>query len=147
MSNDLERVRRQIEEMHHFIQDWVSGKAPEDDAIEKKLLNRFAGGFMGIMPGGVGFELGPFREYMRTVHGSNPPFRIQIRNVKVRHRVGDVVVATYEEWEKAAKDSNPSNNARQSTMVLRDKGDDFEVLHVHETWLPKDRMEADAYDF
>jgi len=57
MSNDLERVRRQIEEMHHFIQDWVSGKAPEDDAIEKKLLNGFAGGFMGIMPGGVGFEL------------------------------------------------------------------------------------------
>lgn len=147
MSNDLERVRKQIVDMHQFITDWVSGKEPDPASFDSKLLKYFSPQFMVVMPAGRGFGYEPFTGYMRTVHGSNPKFRIQIRNVQIRHRVGDVVVAMYEEWEKDAKDSTPSNNGRQSSMVLRDRGSDFEVLHLQETWLPADVMAAGPYDF
>lgn len=148
MSNDLDRVREHIVGIHRFFTDWVSGKCPGDDATFRDgLLSRLAPNTMVIMPGGTGHEAEVFTKYMRGLHGSNPKFRIQIRNVAVRHRVGDVIVATYEEWERNALDSMPPDNGRLSTMVLKDRGDGFEVLHVHETWLPAAVMAAGPYDF
>ena len=39
---------------------------------------------------------------MRKGHGSNPDFRIAIRDVKVRAVCGDHVLATYVEWQRNA---------------------------------------------
>lgn len=148
MRDDLERVRRHVVDIHQFFVAWVSGECREDDATFRAgLLDRISKDMMVIMPGGVGYPAAVFTKYMRGLHGSNPKFRIQIRNVTVRHRIGDVLIVTYEEWERNARDSTPPDNGRLSTMVLRDRGDDFEILHVHETWLPSDVMAAGPYDF
>lgn len=148
MRNDLDRVREHLVDIHRFFTDWVSGACPEDDATFRKgLLDRLSRNAMVIMPGGMAFEAEVFTKYMRGIHGSNPKFRIDIRNVNVRHRVGDVLVATYEEWQRDARDSMPPNNGRISTMVIADRGGRFEVLHVHETWLPAEVMVAGPYDF
>lgn len=148
MSDDLERIRKHVIDIHRFFSEWVSGSCPEDDATFRAgLLDRIDGDTMVIMPGGIGYPAEVFTKYMRGLHGSNPKFRIQIRNITLRHRIGDALVVTYEEWERNAKDSRPPDNGRLSTMVLRDRGDRLETLHVHETWLPAEVMAAGPYDF
>lgn len=148
MSADLERVREHIEGIHEFFTDWVSGNCPGDDAtFQAGLLDRIAPETMVIMPGGIGYPAEVFTRYMRGLHGSNPAFRIQIRAINVCHQVGDALVVTYEEWERNAQDSTPPDNGRLSTMVLRNRGDRLQILHVHETWLPSEVMAAGPYDF
>ena len=148
MSGDLERVRAHIIGIHRFFTDWVSGSCPGDDATFRAgLLDRIAPDTTVIMPGGVGYPAEVFTKYMRGLHGTNPGFRIQIRNITLRHHVGEVYVVNYEEWERNARDSTPPDNGRLSTMVLRDRGDRLEILHVHETWLPAEVMAAGPYDF
>jgi hypothetical protein len=102
---------------------------------------------MVVMPAGRGLGVEVFSGYMTSIHGKNPKFKIQIRNVTLRHKVNGVCVVMYEEWEKDAMDSDPANNGRQSSMVLRERGDAFEVLHLQETWLPAEQMKADTFDF
>lgn len=149
MSNDLERVSKDIHAIHNFFTEWVSGKCPGDQAtFEKRCLSCFSKNFMVIVPAGKGLPYSVFTQFMTKSYNSNPNFVIKIRNIEVRHRVGDVVLVTYEEWERGAIQSEP-NNGRQSTMLLRDRGPDqsFEILHVHETWLPAEIQAAGDYDF
>ena len=146
--DDFHRVREHIIEIHQFFVDWVSGECPSDDAtFQKGALNRLSENLMVIMPAGRGFGLTEFSKYMRAIHGSNSKFRIQIRNINLRQRIGDALLVTYEEWERDALDSMPANNGRLSTMVLKDRGDSLETVHVHETWLPAEVMDAGPYDF
>ncbi len=146
MSNDLERVRTFIVGLHKFISDWVSGKET-DESKWGTFIKNFSPEFMVVMPAGRGFGVETFSGYMTSIHGKNPKFKIQIRNVTLRHKAGDVYVVMYEEWEKDAMDSDPANNGRQSSMVLRERGDAFEVLHLQETWLPAEQMAAEPFDF
>lgn len=147
MSNDLERVRTYIVDVHKFISDWVSGKE-SDPAKWPEFKKNMSPNFMVVMPAGKGFGLDNFTSYMTSIHGKNPKFKIQIRNVTLRHKVGDVFVVMYEEWEKDAMDSTPANNGRQTSMVLRDRGGtNFEILHLQETWLPAEQVAADPFDF
>jgi hypothetical protein len=66
--------------------------------------------------------------------------------VQVRHRIGNALVVTYEEWAHDAADA-PHNNARLSTIVLLDQGDKFEIVHLQERWLPVDVVEAGDFAF
>ncbi len=147
MSKELDRVREFVEVVHQFFTDWVSGKLPKTEAAFQAQLDRLDPNFMVRMPGGGGFEYPVFKELMYDMHGGNPKFVIKIRNVAIRHKVGEALLVTYEEWERDAKDSTPPNNARFSTMMLREKGDSYMVLHVHETWFPADKMAAGDYNF
>lgn len=146
-ARDLDRVRDAIVAQHDFFTAWVSGRCAGEEAAFDEGTRRLSRQLSVIMPGGKAFTFDVFAEYMRSNYASNPKFRIKIRNVVIRHRVGDVLVVNYEEWERDAKDSIPANNGRLSTIVLRDRGTDFDILHVHETWLPADVMAAGEYDF
>ena len=83
---------------------------------------------------------------MRRAHGSNPDFRIAIRNVVVRRVMPDVVLATYEEWQRNALASTPPDNARLATVAFA-RTEPLRWLHVHETWLPGEVAAAGPYDF
>jgi hypothetical protein len=41
----------------------------------------------------------------------------------------------------------PHNDARLSTMVLRDQDDKLEIVHLQETWLPADLVKACDFAF
>lgn len=144
---DLDRVRDAIVAQHDFFTAWVAGRCAGDETTFDEGVRRLSRQLSVIMPGGKAFTFDVFAKYMRSIYASNPKFRIKIRNVAIRHRVGDVFVVNYEEWERDAKDSTPANNGRLSTMVLRDRGSDFDILHVHETWMPAEIMAAGDYDF
>lgn len=141
----LDRVRAEVEALHEFFVGWFSGQLPAGE-FERSFLRRFDDGFILIPPAGVTLTLAELADSLRQSYGSNPQFRIAIRNVQIRQQFGEHVLATYEEWQRNAVASEPPDNARVATVLFR-AGKPMRWLHVHETWLPESVSSAGPYDF
>ncbi len=140
-------VREEIEALHRFFVAWFAGRcARDDETVERELLQRLDERFVLIQPGGALRSRADFSSGLRSAHGTNPDFRIAIRDVQIRHSWNRHLLATYEEWQRNARASTPPDNGRLST-VLFEVADGFKWLHVHETWLPETVMRAGPYDF
>jgi hypothetical protein len=141
------RVRDEIEGLHRFLVDWLSGAVPDtDDTYKAQLLRRLDASFCLIPPDGVELSRSTLANGLRKGHGSNPDFRIAIRDVKVRAVCGSHVLATYVEWQRSALASKPPDNARLASVLFH-VGESLQWVHVHETWWPEAAMKAGAYDF
>ena len=138
-------VRLEIEALHQFFIGWFTGALPET-AFESGFLARFSADFVFIPPAGRLLGLSDLASAVLDRYSSNPDFRIEIRQVQIRQRFDNYVVATYEEWQRNALASTPPDNGRVATVLLRGT-EPLEWLHVHETWLPPETMSAGPYDF
>lgn len=138
-------VRHEIDALHEFFVGWFSGALPEH-VFDTQFTPRFDPEFVLIPPSGELLTLAQLSGGLRAARGSNPDFRIAIREVQLRHVAASQVLATYEEWQRHALASTPPDNARVAT-VLFDRADGLRWLHVHETWLPAEKMAAGPYDF
>ena len=146
MTEDLEsNVREEVERIHRFFVDWFSGAVPESD-FETQLVSRLDPNFVIVPPDGALMEFDALVPGLRQGYGSNPDFRIAIRNLRVRHVSQDHVIATYEEWQRNARSSASPNNGRISTAIFTNT-DPLIWLHIHETRLPEDVSAAGPYDF
>lgn len=144
-------ARKEIEDLHAFFVGWFSGSlSDDDDTFQRGFARRFEPGFLLIPPAGTQMPLAKLSGAIRSGHGTNPEFRIEIRNVTLRREIGKVAVLTYEEWQRNAKASTPPNNARIATVLLkpdRVAPGGFAWLHIHECWMPREVMDADPYTF
>jgi len=150
MALQIAEIESVIYEIHDFFTDWVGGRCPGDEATFKShALDRISDDLVAIFPAGRKFGKEDFKGYMSGIHGSNPDFKIKIRNVEVAHLGDDMAVANYEEWQRNAKDSEEPNNGRLTTMVLgrHPSGNGAQILQVHETWLPEDVVAKNSFDF
>jgi hypothetical protein len=150
MTLQMPDIEATIHEISDFFTDWVGGRCPGDaETFKSNALDRLADGLVAIMPGGRSFGKKDFESYMKSIYGSNPDFRIKIRDIRLSHRSGDLAVVNYHEWQRSAKDSAEPNNGRVTTMVVRDRGQGAgpEILQVHETWLPKETVASGDFDF
>ncbi|HZD26807.1 MAG TPA: nuclear transport factor 2 family protein [Alphaproteobacteria bacterium] len=150
MPLQTKQIEAMIRDIHEFFTDWVGGRCPGDDATFKKnALDRISDDLVVIMPGGRSLGKSDFAGYMKSIYGSNPAFRIKIRDIRINHRSADVAVVNYHEWQRDAKDSDEPNNGRITTMVVRDRGESqgHEILQVHETWLPADTVQSADFAF
>lgn len=150
MTLQIAQIETAIHEIHDFFTDWVGGRCPGDaDTFRRNALDRLGDDLVAIMPAGRSFGKKDFEGYMKSIYGSNPDFRIKIRNIRLNDRSGDLAVVNYHEWQRNAKDSDEPNNGRVTTMVVRDRGAGAapEILQVHETWLPKDIVASGDFDF
>ena len=138
-------VRDEVEALHVFFVGWFSGMLPVD-AFETDFLDRFDEDFLLIPPAGALLSRAEFQSAVRRSHGTNPDFRIAIRNVKLHRVLDDHVLATYEEWQRNALASTPPDNARIVTVIFR-KARSLQWVHVHETRLPESIASAGPYDF
>ena len=140
-------VRREVEALHEFFVSWFSGVATQTDAyFERGFSDRFHPEFTLIAPNGTTSTLARLSDAIYRGYGNNPGFRIAIRNVVVRWRWEGNVLATYEEWQRNARASQPPDNGRGATVLFA-VADSLRWLHVHETWLPMEVMQAGPYDF
>ncbi len=145
MSTLLDDIRREIVDLHDFFTDWFNGSAAKD-RLDAQVLPRLHPDFTFVPPEGVLMTRDHLAAGLRQAHGSNSGFRIQIRDVVVRHEIGNRVLATYTEWQTGARQSAKADNARFST-VLMELGDTVTWLHLQETWLPEDIRAAGNFDF
>lgn len=150
MTLQIAQIETTIHDISDFFTDWVGGRCPGDvDTFKSNALDQLADDLVAIMPGGRSFGKKEFEGYMRSIYGSNPDFRIKIRDVRLSHQSGNLAVVNYQEWQRNAKDSDEPNNGRVTTMVVRDRGAGAlpEILQVHETWLPKDIVASGDFNF
>jgi hypothetical protein len=138
-------VRDEIEALHAFFVGWFSGSLGASE-FESGFLARFAPDFLLIPPAGTLLDLAQLSDAVRSAHGTNPIFRIAIRNVTIRRQLDGHILATYEEWQRNALASTPPDNGRVATVLFRD-GRPLQWLHIHETWLPESIARAGPYDF
>ena len=123
------------------------GSATNDTELFRREFTSHLGiDFLLVSPNGTLLQLDALSDSIRNGYGSNPDFRIAIRNVLVCRCWDGYLLATYEEWQQGAKMSSPPNNGRIAS-VLFSTHEDLIWLHVHETWLPKSVIESDAFDF
>jgi hypothetical protein len=150
MTLATEQIEATIRDISEFFTDWVGGRCPGDEeTFKRNALDRISDDLVVIMPGGRSFKKNDFAGYMKGIYGSNPAFRIKIRDIRVSHMAGELAVVNYHEWQRDAKDSDNPNNGRVTTMVVRDRDQDRgpEILQVHETWLPADVIEKEDFAF
>lgn len=149
MTLQTAQIETAIHDIHDFFTDWVGGRCPGDaETFQRNALDRISDDLVAIFPAGRRFGKDDFKGYMSSIYGSNPDFRIKIRDIRVNHVNGKMAVVNYQEWQKAAKDSDPPNNGRITTMVLAEKpSGGVEILQVHETWLPEDLVANGDFEF
>ena len=140
-------IQGEIIALHAFFVTWFSGTCEASDRVFKReFRDRFEANFLLIPPAGCVLSIHELAESIRSRHGSNPDFRIAIRNVVVRRSWPGHILATYEEWQRNAAASTPQDNARVATVLFETR-QRLSWLHVHETWLPASIMTAGPYDF
>lgn len=143
-------VAGEIDELHRFFVDWFTGKSPADadeEEFKTRFLDRLDAGFVLIPPAGRILERDRLETGIRAGRGSNPDFRIAIRNVRIHYADRSLVLATYEEWQRNALASTPPDNGRIATVLFNRVEGVLRWRHVHETWLPEPVMMAGPYDF
>lgn len=140
-------VCEEITAVHVFFESWFNGRVPNSDEVFHKGFTEHLGDrFLIIVPGGDVLGAENIAAAIRSGHGSNPDFRIQIRKVEVRLHTDLLIVATYEEWQRNARNSTPANNGRVATVVF-ECADHLRWCHLQETWLSRAVVDADPFEF
>lgn len=137
---DLEdRLRREIEAVHVFIAAWFNGSCPKDRAtFDAGLGSRLAAELVNVQPSGRVLTRDELLEPIFKTHGANADFAITIRNVRLVHVSADgaTAVVTYLEDQRGAKNTQPADNVRITTVVFDVSEDAPRWLHLHETAVP-----------
>jgi len=84
-----------------------------------------------------------FCGYIRTaryIHVTESPIKI------IQYRAKGAMDWHDEEWQHNKLESPGVGSGRISTVIFS-LGDKLQWLHVHETWLPEDIVQADDFDF
>lgn len=138
-------VTKEIVDLHDFFTEWFNGTV-ERDQLEPRFLSRLHKDIQFIPPEGLVMAAHVIREGFNRGYGTNPNFRSHIRDVDIRYFRGDLVLATYTEWQTGATMSADANNARR-TSVLVEMTDPVTWLHIQETWLPAKERDGGSFDF
>lgn len=145
-------VPAEVRALHECFVAWFSGACAASDAwFDAHFCCRLAEDFEIVLPGGRRLARQALLEDLRAAHGSNPAFRIQVRDVRVRALGGGAVwLVTYEEWQRNARRSTPPDNGRITSATLVPDAQcpyGLKWVHAHETWLPAEVVVADPFDF
>ena len=144
--SDLEsEVRKEIADLHRFFVGWFGGTVDEGD-LERVLVPRLDDDFFYVTPDGHRLGHDDTVTMLRGGYGKNPEIRIETRDVTIRRDCGACILVTYTEWQKGARASAKSENARLTTVLLT-KERPFRWQHIHETWLPEAERAAGSYEF
>lgn len=140
----LETVTKEIVDMHDFFIEWFNGSVDRGQ-LEPQFLSRLDENVVFIPPEGHILTGGMLKGGFDRGYGSNKDFRIRIRDVVIRQEIGDLVLATYTEWQIGATQSAYAN-ARVTSVLLK-MTSPVTWLHIQETWLPDSVRDAGSFDF
>ncbi|MHC4340650.1 MAG: hypothetical protein ACYSX0_10630 [Planctomycetota bacterium] len=129
-----ERCRREIEELHHFFEEWFTGGIERSDAAWRRLEGVLGAEFELICPRGNRTGRESLLDTLGAAHGSRVPgtFRIQVNGYRGRSPGPGLWLATYEEWQVVEGETN----GRLSTALFGERAETpnrVEWLHLHET--------------
>lgn len=132
------RCVREVAELHRFFEAWFNADLPADDEAFSRFEAAMAPGFVIIDPGGRLRRLERLTESLRSNHGcrsgADDFIRIAVEAARVRHRLGDLCLVTYEEWQETP---DRTVGRLSSALFRRRRGapNGVQWVHVHETSL------------
>ncbi|MFY0611607.1 MAG: DUF4440 domain-containing protein [Hyphomicrobiaceae bacterium] len=132
----VDRFRDEIEEVHAFIAAWFRGDVAQDDALfEKQFAARLDTALVNIQPSGQVLTRDDLLTGIRAGYGSNPAFQIEIEDVALRCAGHDLALVTYVEFQRGARNTDPADNRRVSSVLFRglNAGGTLIWMHIHET--------------
>ena len=130
----ITRIENEILELHQFFQDWYNNQLSPTDENFARCMKVLHPNFRIIFPSGDQVQYQTLLEILRNSHGSRKNMRIWITCIQVLHQIGDLVLATYEEWQEI----DDQVNSRLSTVLFQKAPttpNGLRWLHVHETWI------------
>ncbi len=128
----------EVETVHAFLSAWFRGEMPEsEEAYAREWADRLAPGLINIQPSGRILTREQLVEGVRAGYGSNPDFRIEIRETELRgfDSEGGMALFTYAEFQTGARQTVPADNVRVSSALFS-LGDGVNRplwVHIHET--------------
>ena len=128
-------IETEIIQLHHFFQEWFNGDVSLNDVIFSRLSDTLAPEFIMITPEGKHLDQKTVLESVRVGYGKRKGMQIWIKNVTLHHQIGDIAIATYEEWQ----DIDGRITTRISSAIFSSKPgnpNNINWLHLHETWKP-----------
>lgn len=129
-------VKQEVERLHAFISGWFRGEIDAAE-FEPAFAARLDPDFENIQPSGRVLKRADLLEPIRAAHGTNPDFRITIREPRVLGTWPGLILATYVEEQFGALNSDPPDNDRRSTALFLADGPDLVWRHLQETAVPK----------
>ena len=130
----ITRIENEIIQLHQFFQDWYNNELAPTDENFSRCADVLAPDFSIIFPNGEIIQQQPLLDALHKAHNSRTGMRIWINNVQVYHHVGDLILATYEEWQEI----EGQVTARLSSVLFQEAQptpNGIRWLHVHETWI------------
>ena len=128
----IDDVKREIEELHQFFQEWFTATLPNTDSAFAR-AGVLGADFRMVVPNGALVERGPVLAQLRAAYGKQPGIRIWVEHVTVHQAQGDLLLATYDEVQSVSG----QNSTRVSTVLFAKDAstpNGLRWLHVHETW-------------
>jgi len=142
-SDIAKRIEGEIARLHAYFVVWFAGSCAKDRAqFDANVTLHLGHEFELIAPGGGRHGRAAIADAIYAAHATNPAFQIAIRAFSPRMACGELVLVTYEEWQKGAKSSTPPENGRISSALFRVGEAKLEWVHIHETWLPAEVIAA-----
>ena len=130
----ITRIKNEITELHQFFQDWYNHQLSPTEKNFARCADVLDPNFSIIFPSGEMVQYQILLGTLRNAHGSYTNMRIWIKNIQELHQIGDLIIATYEEWQEV----EGKVTARLSSVLFQ-KSDSTSNgllwLHVHETWI------------
>lgn len=139
-------IERELAASHRFFREWYAGLCPHSEAyVAAYFVGRLDPGFHFIDPTGEIIDVARLGRELWASYGTGSDFAMSAENLRCRFGDGDIVIATYHEWQRNAVRTRPPDNGRIATALFR--VDDSAVnglrwVHVHETWLPEPVVRA-----
>lgn len=137
-----QRLQTEVIELHQFFQDWFTGRLMNTDENFNRFSSVIAEDFEHISPEGLETNRDDLIYGLKKAHtsraNSEKPYRVWIKNVRIRAVDDGIFIVSYEEWQE----SKGETRGRLSTALFREKPatpNGVEWLHVQETWLPEEK--------
>jgi hypothetical protein len=125
----------EIVQLHQFFQDWYNNTLAPTDENFTRVTQVLGREFFIIFPDGKIIDRQSLIASLRRAHNSHTSMRIRIKNVQIRQRVNNLILATYEEWQET---EGQTTTARLSSVLFQEAlstPNGLQWLHVHETWI------------
>ena len=151
MDDPTEAAKSEIERLHAFLSGWLNGTLANTDAVFRDgIEDRLHADFFNIQPAGRLLTAPELLEALRAGWGKSPDFDIRIRNVRIHTVIEDarLILATYEEYQRGAQNSDRAENARFSSVLFQSNPNgQLTWVHIHETWLPEEKHDPALFAF
>ncbi len=133
----LADVRSEIEAVHVFLEEWITGSCEGDEAVlQARFCARLAPDFRYVTPGGSVLQGAQVEGAIRGMYGKNPELRIAIAEVALAYADERAALATYQERQRGARNVQPPSHARVSSVLLLWEGGRLVWKHLQETLRP-----------